>query len=70
MNNFDYEDIKELSQYDPEKPLILHWEGCEQEPILITPSQIMYDIEDGDYTSIDFDESAYCCTIDEYRNES
>ena len=48
---FTYADIIDLAKKEPEKKLRLHWEGGEVEAKEVTPSYILSDIEEGEYTT-------------------
>ena len=69
MDHFDFDDIQALVKTEPKKALRLHWEGGDAEALETTPELIILDIDNGEYTPVDFNNFGYCVSEEEYLAE-
>jgi hypothetical protein len=69
MTHYDYSDILDLLKSEPNKALYLHWSGEDCDAKKVSPQIIFDDVQDGEYTSEDFDSVGYCISEDDYKNE-
>lgn len=58
-----------MAATNPEAQLRLHWEGDEAEAEKTTPTNILSDIAEGEYTEEQFNDIGYCVSENDYQEE-